>query len=505
MKLLHTLLLKNLKNWVKKENLLWILFLSLTFLQSNGQTGSFNWWDGSAGNVWNATDVSRTYTISCGPGCTVNVTMTIIDPNNRNGDPNRLSPHPWGDNSGTCGWLANGGFSSSNPNNNPAGATGSFNDPWDSSCSIEGGLETETGGAYGNNFLTFAMASVTHLENVTVRFTFSKPVYLSSFTIGDIDGRTLTQDQNDTSLDIREKPGNSYQDEVTVLANGPLGNVPVTFSQAGSLLIQDLASQTVRSVYNSFTTNLNPDDLRGTITVNTSDAITQLDIIYSNGEEDAIAEQTNPTWYSWWSDTNGATNGVSDDHAIRISGFTFRACPDFAFTTTNATVCPGGNATIGVSATNGTPPYTYSWVGPNGFTSTLQNPTLNNVTSAGTYTVTVYDSDLCFGTTTASISLFSTPTASITGTDNLTCTVTSVNRTASGGGSYLWNGPNSFTSTNASISATTAGIYTVRVTNSNGCTASATTSVTSNTTTPTVSITGTNNLTCTVTSVNRTA
>ncbi|MFN3852410.1 MAG: SdrD B-like domain-containing protein, partial [Spirosomataceae bacterium] len=493
-------------------NIVFIMFLSLKFTPNFAQTGNFNWWSGVAGYQWASTDVSKTFVVSCGAGCTVNVTMTIIDPNNRNADPNRMSPHPFGDASGTCGWLANGGFTAINANGNPAGATGGFNDPWDSSCSIEGGLETETGGAYGNNFLTFAMASLNHLENVTVRFTFSKPVFLSSFTIGDIDGRTLQQDRNDNfvfptvpPLDVRELPGNSFQDEVTISASGPMGNVPVNFSAAGSLLIQDLANQTVRSIYNNSTVNLDPNDARGTITVNTTDAITQLDIVYSNGEEDALAEQANPSWYSWWSTTNGATNGVSDDHAIRISGFTFQACPDFAFTPTNATVCSGSTATIGVTAANGTAPYTYNWTGPNSFTSTSQNPSIPNITSSGIYTVQVIDSNGCTGTTTASVTVNPLPTPSITGTNNLTCTVTSVNRTAIGGGTYSWSGPSSFASTLASVSATTAGIYTVTVTNANGCTATATTSVILDTTPPTAGITGSDNLTCAITSVNRTA
>jgi gliding motility-associated-like protein len=52
-------------------------------------------------------------------------------------------------------------------------------------------------------------------------------------------------------------------------------------------------------------------------------------------------------------------------------------------------VCSG--STLALSAVSTTPGVTYAWVGPNGFTSTLQNPAISNValTAAGTYTVTV--------------------------------------------------------------------------------------------------------------------
>ncbi|MFY7912137.1 MAG: hypothetical protein ACOVO2_21410, partial [Emticicia sp.] len=431
--------------------------------------------------------------------------MTIIDPNNRNGDPNRLTPHPFGDTSGSCGWVT----APTNANSNPAGATGTIIDPWDSSCSIEGGTETETGGVYLNNFLTFAMASVTHLETVTIRFTFSKPVFLSNFAVSDIDGRTLLQDRTANTggtLDVRELPGNSFQDEIQFTASNSSGNVPVTITYNGvGFVLIDTPTQTAKAVYDATTTNLAATDLNGQVTVSTSSRITEFNVIYSNGPEDAAAEQANPTWYSWWSGTRGATNGVSDDHAIRISGFTFVACPDFSYTTTNATVCPNANATIGVVPANGTSPYTYSWTGPNGFTSTAQNPVIPSVDASkvGTYSVTVTDANQCTGTTTATVALHTPPTAGITGTDNLTCAVTSVNRTATGGGTYVWS---SGLGTSASVNITTPGTYTVTVTNpTNGCTATATTVVTQNITAPTAGITGTGNLTCAVTSVNRTA
>ncbi|MFT7114356.1 MAG: hypothetical protein ACI8P7_001141, partial [Candidatus Azotimanducaceae bacterium] len=54
--------------------------------------------------------------------------------------------------------------------------------------------------------------------------------------------------------------------------------------------------------------------------------------------------------------------------------------------------CSGQCFTIGSSASNGNAPYTYSWTGPNGFTSTLARP---QACDMGTYTVVVTDANGC--------------------------------------------------------------------------------------------------------------
>ncbi|KPM47516.1 beta strand repeat-containing protein [Jiulongibacter sediminis] len=145
----------------------------------------------------------------------------------------------------------------------------------------------------------------------------------------------------------------------------------------------------------------------------------------------------------------------------------------------------------------------YSWSGPSAYSASTAQAT---ITFAGTYTVTVTGTNGCTATATTVVTLGDTPpTPSISGTDNLTCAVTSVTRTASGGDSYSWSGPSAFSSSTAQATITSAGTYTVTVTATNGCTATATTVVTLDDTPPTPSISGTDNLTCAVTSVTRTA
>ena len=152
-------------------------------------------------------------------------------------------------------------------------------------------------------------------------------------------------------------------------------------------------------------------------------------------------------------------------------------------------VCVGGTATFTESGLRGT---SWSWVGPNGFTSTTRNPSITGVTSAanGIYTVTVTNVEGC--TITCTTNLVVNPLPVVTASSNTpVCFGTSINLTSSGGTSYSWSGPSGFTSTlqnpvRTSAAAAMTGVYSVTVTNASGCTASATTYVV---VTPDISVT----------------
>ncbi len=142
--------------------------------------------------------------------------------------------------------------------------------------------------------------------------------------------------------------------------------------------------------------------------------------------------------------------------------------PSITAGATSTSVCTG--STIYLTASGGASIYT--WTGPNGFTSSQQNPTITSavVGDAGTYSVTA--SNGCgsspISTVNISVAAGTTQTAGVTAspycagsTVNLTCTNTGGTVTG-----YSWSGPNGFTSAsqNPSIaSATTAasGTYTV--------------------------------------------
>ncbi len=73
-----------------------------------------------------------------------------------------------------------------------------------------------------------------------------------------------------------------------------------------------------------------------------------------------------------------------------------------AMASSNSPVCV--DQSINLTASGGT---NYSWSGPGGFTSTLQNPTRTNATAAmaGTYTVTVTDGNGCSATATTNVTV----------------------------------------------------------------------------------------------------
>ena len=137
--------------------------------------------------------------------------------------------------------------------------------------------------------------------------------------------------------------------------------------------------------------------------------------------------------------------------------------------------CTGNNATIdaGAGYTN------YAWSNGNSGQQL-------NVTNGGAYTVTVTSPNGCTGSSSYNITAWTLPTAQITGVTAI-CQGLSANLIAGPAGiNYQWS-----TGSNASsIQPNTSGIYTLTVTDNNGCTNSITQNVTVNSN-PTPSISGT--------------
>lgn len=142
----------------------------------------------------------------------------------------------------------------------------------------------------------------------------------------------------------------------------------------------------------------------------------------------------------------------------------------------NAPVCQGltinfsgNNSASGQSSGN-----SYQWSGPNGFTSTQQNP---NITSAdgihvGNYTLTVTNQYLCTATTSLIVDVNNNPSLSIASQANVTCngfSDGSYQISASGGTpDYLFTDGSNF-NLDGIFTNNVAGIYSILATDVNGC------------------------------------
>ena len=161
--------------------------------------------------------------------------------------------------------------------------------------------------------------------------------------------------------------------------------------------------------------------------------------------------------------------------------------------------CNTPNATI--SGTVSTSGLAYSWIGPNGFTSASLNAT---VTRGGTYTLTATDpTNGC--TTSAATTIDENTVApaeiSMNNPGTITCLTPSVTLSGSSSSSnvtYLWTGPNGYSSTSTTATVIHGGIYTLTATyQSNGCKSGKSATVVENNTAPVITITNTSPLSCT--------
>lgn len=138
---------------------------------------------------------------------------------------------------------------------------------------------------------------------------------------------------------------------------------------------------------------------------------------------------------------------------------------------TGATIaCPGEtvviSASYSISAWPPPPPVSFSWSGPSGFSSALQNPT---VSEPGVYTVTVTAAPGCIGTASAVVTANPAPVATITANSATTfCAGSSVLLSAPFDVNYTYqwqnNGANINGATAANFAASTGGNYSVVVT-----------------------------------------
>lgn len=220
-----------------------------------------------------------------------------------------------------------------------------------------------------------------------------------------------------------------------------------------------------------------------------------------------------------WTTTNGnivsgatSCNPVVNspgEYVLKVTNTT-NGCTATASATVTSTVVPPGatanggtitctNNNVTLQGNSSTQNVTFAWSGPNGYTSNLQNPV---VSVSGNYVLTVTNpANGCTSTASATVAQNTTaPTATATSGPVLTCAQTSSQVLASTNGSnptYLWSGPNNFTSTLQNPTVTLPGTYVLTVTNTaNGCTNTASTLVAQDIALPSVTATAGPSITC---------
>jgi len=116
----------------------------------------------------------------------------------------------------------------------------------------------------------------------------------------------------------------------------------------------------------------------------------------------------------------------------------------------------------------------YTWFGPQNFYSTMQSPTIANISTSnsGTYSLTLLNGP-CASTTTKSITVIPLPTPNAQ-SNRPVCERSAIQLLASAASGYTWTGPGGFTQqgqnvTIASASFSNVGSYTLSVRNMNFC------------------------------------
>ncbi|MFK7934393.1 MAG: SdrD B-like domain-containing protein, partial [Saprospiraceae bacterium] len=313
--------------------------------------------------------------------------------------------------------------------------------------------------------------------------------------------------------------GGSLQLELSVtdvtcngLTNGEIrssvtgGQAPFTYQWSNNSTTQNLTNLPA-GVYALTITDVNGcQDIQQTRVEQPANLIATTSTIAStcnstNGEiAVSVGGGTAPYTYRW-NDANNSTSQVINNIAAgtytvtvtdangcttsSVGTVTNTASPTVTISKNDA-LCNGNNGAASANVNSGTAPYTYRW------SNNETTQTINNL-SSGNYTVTVTDNNGCTATATTNIQASTSPLVSINPV-NATCDSNNGSAAAnvtSGAAPYTYRWSNN--QTTAIINNLNDGTYTVTVTDNNGCTATATTTI-QTTSNPTVIVSTTDEI-----------
>ena len=159
--------------------------------------------------------------------------------------------------------------------------------------------------------------------------------------------------------------------------------------------------------------------------------------------------------------SNVPTSASSNEATITVN-----ALPTVSVSISSATVCAGQSINLIGNSTNGS---TYNWTGPSGFNSSLQSPSISNVSNiqSGIYYLIVSNA-YCSSTSQSLAVAVSEISLSVVSSASTICLGSSTTLTAmTSAVSYSWSNGSSSLST--SVSPTVTSVYTVMATNSLNC------------------------------------
>lgn len=136
--------------------------------------------------------------------------------------------------------------------------------------------------------------------------------------------------------------------------------------------------------------------------------------------------------------------------------------PNAIISATNL-ICTGQNFIL-----NGSGGTSYSWSGPNGFYSAIQNPSVINVSSgcAGTYSLQIFDANQCQASKVHQLTVYPNPTLNVTA-NTFICKGQTTTITVSGAVTYTWSDGN--IGNYVAILPQTNTTYSITGFDSNGC------------------------------------
>jgi gliding motility-associated-like protein len=413
-------------------------------------TYNYNWSNGgNTQNISGLTAGSYNLTITDSNGCSItngpNNIINIAPPTVTLASTNNI----------TCNGLSNGSLSIST-----IGGTPQYNYQWSNGATTQN-ISAIPAGAYSVT-VTDSLGCVLNLNALNV----TQPLVLS---LNSVPTNILCNSASTGSVNITTSGGTSaysylWNNGATTedLNSLSIGSYTVTVTDANNCTTTNSVTLTQPPLLQTSTVQVIPQTCtnNGSVSVSVNGGTSTYNYSWSNGGTTQNISGLQPGNYSLTiTDSNGCSITNGPNNIINI------APPTVTLASTNNVSCNSlSNGSLSISTIGGTPQYNYQW--SNG--ATTQNI---SAIPAGSYSVTVTDSLGCVLNLNALNVSQPAVLASNANVTNLLCfndNSGSMLTSTAGGTSpynYLWN----VGLTAQNLTSASAGIYTVSITDANGC------------------------------------